>query len=75
MLPGITQNETRTGVSGPQEFLGFYVQGEDYPPHKTIIDDVIYDAFALQLALYRHYLVLHHICKMHCDQGRGVVNL
>lgn len=63
------------GGSGSLEFLGFYVQGKDYPPNKTIIDDIIYDAFALQLALYRHCLVLHHICKMHCHQRGGVVNL
>lgn len=40
-----------------------------------IIDAIIYDAFALQLALHRHGLVLYHICKVHCHQQGGVVNL
>lgn len=40
-----------------------------------IIDDVIYDAFAPQLALHGHCLVLHHICEVHCHQRGGVVNL
>lgn len=62
-------------MSSPLKFLGFYVQCKDYPTHKTIIDDIIYDSFALQLALHRHHLVLHHICKVHCHQGGGVVNL
>lgn len=74
-LPGLTQNRIRTAGSGPPESLGFYVQGKDNPPHKAIVDDIIYDAFALQLALDRHRLVLHHICKMHCHQRGGVVNL
>lgn len=57
------------------KFLGFYVQRKDHPTHKTIVDDIIYDALALQLALDRHCLVLHHICKVHCHQRGGVVNL
>lgn len=59
----------------PLIFLSFYVQSKDYPAHKMVIDDIIYDAFALQLALHRHRLVLHHVCKVHCHQWGGVVNL
>lgn len=67
------ENRHRTGEQG--FFLGFYVQSKDDPAHKAIINDIVYDAFALHLTLHGYSLVLYHICEVHGHQWGGIINL